>query len=238
MLYPFNPYACDALNSILTSLLWTTSVNKMQKQARLGNFLVLWESWRRAICVLNDNCSPSVSVKADILTSSSEVDCFTSCGFPGHTQFFWYHALDILHISCCWGVIFPTVAFTVIFGGRPRWYFISAEIFSTLFMKPQKHSTDLMTRLSQAFNEFSFTPIFNFYDLVCPLPTHWTGLWGFFLLVCTEPLCFWVIIFIASNDSWIFVRDVVSHGRKSSFSISVCFSSPWWSRCKLLPEAP
>lgn len=31
---------------------------------------------------------PSVSVKADILTSSSKVDCFTSCGFPGHMQFF------------------------------------------------------------------------------------------------------------------------------------------------------
>lgn len=142
----------------------------MQKQGKLGNFLVLWESWCQAIsCGLNDNCSPSVSVKADILTSSSKVDCLTSYGFPDRLQPSWYHALDILHVSCCWGVIFPLF---VIFGGRPWWYFILAKIFSTLLMKPQKHSTALMFFLSQAFNEFSLTPILNFCDSVSPLITN------------------------------------------------------------------
>lgn len=94
---PFNSYPSNALNNILI-----TSVIKMQKQGKLGNFLVLWESWCQAIsCGLNDNCSPSVSVKADTLTSSNKVDCLTSCGFPDHMQPFWYHALDILHVSCC-----------------------------------------------------------------------------------------------------------------------------------------
>lgn len=94
---PFNPYPFNALNNILI-----ISVIKMQKQGKLGNFLVLWESWCQAICCgLNDNCSLSASVKADILTSSSKVDCLTSCGFPDRMQPFWYHALDILHISCC-----------------------------------------------------------------------------------------------------------------------------------------
>lgn len=59
----------------------------MQKQGKLGNFLVLWESWYQVIsCGLNDNCPPSVSVKADILTSPSKVDCHTSCGFPDRLQ--------------------------------------------------------------------------------------------------------------------------------------------------------
>lgn len=94
---PFNPYPFSALNNILI-----ISVIKMQKQGKLGNFLVLWESWCQAIsCGLNDNCSLSASVKADILTSSSKVDCLTSCGFPDRMQPFWYHALDILHVSCC-----------------------------------------------------------------------------------------------------------------------------------------
>lgn len=141
------------------------NVNKKQKQARLGHLLVLWESWCLAIsCVLNDYRSPSVSVKAGILTSSSKVDCFPSCGFPGHIQLFWYHALDILHISCCWGVIFPLLpSVFVAFGGRPWWYFISADTFSTFFTKPQKHSTELVTCLSQAFNEFSLTHMYLYF---------------------------------------------------------------------------
>lgn len=161
----------------------------MQKQGKIGNFLVLWESWCQVIsCGLNDNCPPSVSVKADILTSSSKVDCLTSCGFPDRLQPFWYHALDILHVSCCWGVIFPLLpSLFVIFGGRPWWYFILAKIFSTLFMKPQKHSTALVIFLSQAFIEFSLTPILNFCDSVCPLITN--ILKRFFFLTCTEPFC-------------------------------------------------
>lgn len=54
---------------------------QIEREAWIGNVLVLYQAISGAF---SDNFSPSVSVKADILTSSSEVDCFTSCGFPGH----------------------------------------------------------------------------------------------------------------------------------------------------------
>lgn len=90
-------------------------------------------------------------------------------------------------------------------------------------MKPQKHST--------AF--FSVSGI----KWIFPYP-HMKFMWLgqssdyqhiekiFFLFVMNLSAFLGVVIFIATNDSWAFIKYVVSHGRKFSFSFLCAFIFP------------